>query len=110
MRVLTQYAFVLVGVGALCGSPGVFAQSTAAAGVDTSIVQRVRDKLSADQVDYYKHVTVSATAAGVVTLAGTVDTTEALNKAKKIAGSVSGVTQVRDQMKVEVPPTQSAGR
>jgi osmotically-inducible protein OsmY len=44
-----------------------------------------------------------------VTLGGSVGTTEALNKAKKIAGGVPGVTKVVDQMAVERAPSRSGG-
>jgi osmotically-inducible protein OsmY len=70
---------------------------------DTRIAQRVYDSLNTDQVDFYKHVTVSADH-GVVTLGGSVATTEALNKAKRIASAVPGVTKVVDQMRVERVP------
>ena len=67
------------------------------------LAQRVYAKLNADQVDYYKHVTVLADN-GVVTLGGSVGTTEALNKAKSIAGGVPGVTKVVNQMSLELAP------
>jgi hyperosmotically inducible protein len=67
---------------------------------DKDLAQRVYSRLSADSKDYYKHVTVSS-ANGVVTLAGTVDSTEALNKAKRIAAQVDGVTKVVTQMRLE---------
>ncbi len=67
---------------------------------DKALAQRVYSKLNADSKDYYKHVTVSS-ANGVVTLGGTVDTTEALNKAKQIAAHVDGVTKVVDQIRLE---------
>ena len=72
---------------------------------DKATAQRVYDKLNADQVDYYKHVTVTAEK-GVVTLGGQVATTHALNKAKKLAAGVQGVTKVVDQMEVEAAPTR----
>lgn len=75
---------------------------------DQQTAKRVYDQLTADQVDYYKHVTVTAEN-GVVTLGGSVDTTEALNRAKKIARGVQGVTKVVDQMKLERAPARSAG-
>ena len=67
---------------------------------DKTLAQRVYSKLTADPKHYYKHVTVSS-ANGVVTLGGTVDSTEALNKAKQITAHVNGVTKVVDQMKLE---------
>jgi osmotically-inducible protein OsmY len=70
---------------------------------DKQLAQRVYDTLNADQVNLYKHVTVSADS-GVVTLGGTVATTAALNKAKKIAGSVPGVTKLLDRMTLERAP------
>jgi hyperosmotically inducible protein len=70
---------------------------------DKELAQRVYAKLNADQVDYYKHVTVLADN-GVVTLGGSVGTTEALNKAKSIAGGVPGVTKVVNQMALEQAP------
>jgi hyperosmotically inducible periplasmic protein len=75
---------------------------------DNRIARQVYDNLSADKVDYYKHVTVSADH-GVVTLGGSVATTEALNKAKKIASGVPGVTKVIDQMTLERPPSNPSG-
>jgi hyperosmotically inducible protein len=70
---------------------------------DKELAQRVYAKLNADQVDYYKHVTVLADN-GVVTLGGSVGTTDALNKAKSIAGGVPGVTKVVNQMALERAP------
>jgi len=65
--------------------------------------QSVYDKLNSDQVDYYKHVTVLADK-GVITLGGSVGTSEALNKAKSIASGVPGVTKVVNQMALERAP------
>ena len=70
---------------------------------DKELAQRVYAKLNSDQVDYYKHVTVFADN-GVITLGGSVGTTEALNKAKGIASGISGVTKVVDQMALERAP------
>jgi hyperosmotically inducible protein len=67
---------------------------------DKALAQRVYSKLTADSNDYYKHVTVSSTN-GVITLGGTVDSTEALSKAKRLAAQVSGVSKVVDEMKLE---------
>jgi hyperosmotically inducible periplasmic protein len=97
-------------------APPVLAQSASNAGggaqasskesaADKQTAQRVYDKLNADKVDYYKHVTVTA-ANGVVTLGGSVESAQALNKAKKIAGGVQGVTKVVDQMEVERAPAR----
>jgi osmotically-inducible protein OsmY len=70
---------------------------------DKQLAQRVYAQLTADRLDYYKHVTVLADN-GVVTLGGSVGTTDALNKAKRIAGGVPGVTKVVDQMTLERAP------
>jgi hypothetical protein len=70
---------------------------------DKELAQRVYATLNSDQVDYYKHVTVLADN-GVVTLGGSVGTTEALNKAKSIAGGIPGVTKVVNQMALERAP------
>jgi osmotically-inducible protein OsmY len=70
---------------------------------DKELAQRVYAKLNADQVNYYQHVTVLADN-GVVTLGGSVGTTEALNKAKSIAGGVPGVIKVVNQMALERAP------
>jgi osmotically-inducible protein OsmY len=67
---------------------------------DQKVAQRVYTQLTADDAHYYKHVTVTADN-GVVTLGGSVGTPAALNKAKKIASAVPGVTKVVDQMSVE---------
>jgi osmotically-inducible protein OsmY len=75
---------------------------------DKQLAQDVYNKLNADQVEYYKHVTVSA-ANGVVTLGGSVGTSAALNQAKKIAGGVPGVTKVVDRMALERAPNQPTG-
>lgn len=92
-------------------------ESNAAGGVQTTsktspadkqLAQTVYDRLKADQVDYYKHVTVSAEN-GVVTLGGTVESTDALAKAKKIASEVPGVTQVSNQMTVQRAPNHPPG-
>jgi hyperosmotically inducible periplasmic protein len=103
----------------LTSAPPVMAQSESNAGGgvqtnskqsrgDKQLAQSVYDKLNADQVEYYKHVTVSAND-GVVTLGGSVGTSAALNKAKKIAGGVPGVTKVVDRIALERAPNQPAG-
>ena len=100
-------------------APSVMAQSDSSAGGgvqtnskqsagDKQLAQDVYNKLNSDQVEYYKHVTVSADN-GVVTLGGSVGTSAALNKAKKIAGGVPGVTKVVDRMALERAPNQPAG-
>jgi hyperosmotically inducible protein len=104
----------------LTSAPPVMAQSESNAGGgvqtdskqspgDKQLAQHVYAKLNADQVGYYKHVTVSADN-GVVTLGGSVDTSMALNKAKKIAGGVPGVTKVVDRMALERAPNHPAGQ
>lgn len=75
---------------------------------DSELAQHVYDKLNADQADYYKHVTVSADN-GVVTLGGSVGTSAALNRAKKIARGVPGVSKVVNRMALEHAPNHPAG-
>jgi osmotically-inducible protein OsmY len=110
-------ALIFLATGAL--APPILAQSGTDAGggaqttprqspSDRDLAQRIYAKLNSDQVDYYKHVTVLADN-GVVTLGGSVGTTEALNKAKKIASGVPGVTKVVDQMALERAPARSGG-
>jgi len=113
MRSLFNKGPIALATAVLLLTPGasVLAQSAADSGggvqttakqppADKELAQRVYDKLTSDRVDYYKHVTVLAEN-GVVTLGGHVGTTEALNRAKKIAASVPGVTKVMDQMTLE---------
>ena len=75
---------------------------------DKQVAQQVYDRLKGDQVGYYKHVTVSAEN-GVVTLGGTVESTDALAKAKKIASEVPGVTRITSQITVERAPNHHPG-
>jgi len=98
------FAFPAFSQSASDAGGGVQATSKASPG-DKQVAEQVYERLKADDVDYYKHVTVSAEN-GVVTLGGTVATTEALNKAKKIAQGVPGVTQVSDKMTLERAPNQ----
>ena len=108
------YAVALLSLATAAPAFPVRAQSSSDAGggaqatsrqspADNELAHRVYAKLNADQVDYYKHVTVLADN-GVVTLGGSVGTSEALNKAKKIAGGVPGVAKVVDQITLERAP------
>ena len=61
---------------------------------------QIYQALNADPVYYFKHVDVKVTD-GVVTLSGYVWSTQAIYRAKDIAGHMPGVTRVVDQMELE---------
>ena len=74
---------------------------------DRAMADRVYSALTADQTNYYRHVTVRADQ-GVITLGGFVADEAAQAKARKIAQAVSGVTRVVDQIQLQ-PKGRSGG-
>jgi hypothetical protein len=75
-------------------------QSAAAQQPDKAISDRVINALSSDNVLFARHISVWADG-DVVHLTGYVWDDSDLNHAKRIAGSVSGVTRVVDEMELE---------
>ncbi|MBV8854839.1 MAG: BON domain-containing protein [Sinobacteraceae bacterium] len=73
------------------------AQQTAA---DEALAARVYSALQADELYYYRHVNVEVDN-GVAQLSGYVWTTEAMHRAKQLAGSVPGIVGVINQMELE---------
>jgi osmotically-inducible protein OsmY len=114
MRAVSKTSAVLATMAMLAVAVPVYSQSGSDAGGgaqssgkqsagDDAIAKQVYDKLNADPIGYYKHVTVRADK-GVVTLGGLVWSDEDLNRAKRIAATVPGVTQVVDRMTIERGP------
>jgi osmotically-inducible protein OsmY len=62
--------------------------------------RQIYDALNADPVYYFKHVDVQVTG-GVVTLSGYVWSTQAIYRARDIAGRMPGVTRVVNQLELE---------
>lgn len=75
-------------------------QSSAEQKPDKAISERVINALSADNVLFARHISVWADG-DVVHLTGYVWDDSDLNHAKRIAGSVRGVTRVVDEMELE---------
>ena len=67
---------------------------------DAATAARIYAALDADPVHYFRHVDVHVYG-GVVHLSGYIWSTDALYKAKQIAASVPGVTQVINEMELE---------
>jgi osmotically-inducible protein OsmY len=75
-------------------------QTSAEQQTDKAISDHVINALSADNVLFARHISVWADG-GVVHLTGYVWDDSNLNHAKRIAGSVPGVTRVMDEMELE---------
>jgi osmotically-inducible protein OsmY len=73
--------------------PSGQAAKDAPAPTDEDLTKAVHSALDADPHHFFRHVTVSVDK-GVVTLGGFVDTSQAINRARTIAGKVPGVTRV----------------
>ena len=67
---------------------------------DEALAARVYSALQADEFYYYRHVNVEVDN-GVAQLSGYVWTTDAMHRAKKLAGSVPGIVGVINQMELE---------
>jgi osmotically-inducible protein OsmY len=67
---------------------------------DAAIADRVSEALKADPHNFYRHATVSVTN-GVVRLGGMVYSTDAMQKAEKIARQTPGVSSVENKMQLE---------
>jgi osmotically-inducible protein OsmY len=60
---------------------------------DEEITKAIHSALDADPNHFFRHVTVSVDK-GVATLGGFVNSSQAINRARTIAGNVPGVTRV----------------
>jgi osmotically-inducible protein OsmY len=99
---LVGCAAALVGKASRSGSGGSTSQqrSTAAPSADARITTAVKSKLIADPAVKGVDVSVS-TAAGIVTLRGTVLKPEQRVAAERAARTVKGVTSVRNELRVK---------
>jgi osmotically-inducible protein OsmY len=79
--------------------PGQPAQ-TAAATTDEALTKAIYSALNADPHHFFRHVTVRVDN-GVATLDGFVNSSQAINRARTIAGNVPGVTRVRNNLTLE---------
>ena len=70
---------------------------------DARTAQDIDARLKADQYHLFRHVTVSVQN-GVAQLSGFVYSTDALAKAKQIAGDTPGVTRVEDKVTLKRAP------
>jgi osmotically-inducible protein OsmY len=69
---------------------------------DERLQGEVSDRLAAEQPDAAEQIQVNVTR-GEVTLAGTVDTSEARRRAEDVAGSTAGVSSVMNNLRVRQP-------
>jgi osmotically-inducible protein OsmY len=69
------------------------APNAAAAPTDEELTKAIYSALDADPHHFFRHVTVRVDN-GVATLGGFVHTSQAINRARTIAGNVPGVTRV----------------
>ncbi len=67
---------------------------------DEALAARVYSALQADELYYFRHVNVEVDN-GVAQLSGYVWSTDAMHRAKKLAGSVPGIVGVINQMELE---------
>jgi hypothetical protein len=83
----------------------VFAVSAAACGqTDAGVTTSVKAKFAQDDIVKAHRIDVT-TREGVVTLSGDVDSPAARTQAVRLARETEGVTDVIDQLRVEVAPT-----
>jgi osmotically-inducible protein OsmY len=71
-------------------------------GEDERLQGEVSDRLAAELPGAAEQIQVNVTH-GQVTLAGTVDTSEARRHADDVAGSIAGVVSVRNNLRVRQP-------
>ena len=71
-------------------------------GEDERIQDDVSDRLAAELKAQAAQIQVNVTH-GEVTLAGTVDTSEARRRAESVAGSIAGVVSVMNNLRVRQP-------
>jgi hyperosmotically inducible protein len=89
------------GVALAADQPKAAVEKTEGAVDDTAITTAVKSKLAAD-MQLRSVVTIEVnTTQGVVTLAGEVNSAELKSLAEKIARSVDGVKQVKNNLQVE---------
>src|SRR5579864_293657 len=88
---------LLCACAAACVSPPLSPQQAAE---DKAITEQVYGALLADDVYYYRHVTVEVDN-GVAQLSGYVWSQDAMYHAKQLAGRVPGVVRVINQMELE---------
>jgi osmotically-inducible protein OsmY len=69
---------------------------------DERLQGEVSDQLAAELLDAADQIQVNVTR-GEVTLAGTVDTSEARRRAEDVAGSIAGVSSVMNNLRVRQP-------
>jgi BON domain-containing protein len=111
MRSLRLLALVLIAV-VVAGAVVVSAQPRSVGQVidDTTLTTEIKAKLTADALSNLTKIGVN-TRHGVVTLTGDVDSLERKARAVQIAGSVTGVRSIVDNIQVGgayAPPTTSA--
>ena len=71
-------------------------------GEDERLQGEVSDKLATELPGEAEQIQVEVTR-GAVTLAGTVDTSEARRRAEDVAGSIAGVVSVMNNLRVRQP-------
>ena len=67
---------------------------------DEEITKAIQSALDADPNHFFRHVTVTVDK-GVATLDGFVNSSQAINRARTIAGNVPGVTRVRNNLTLQ---------
>jgi len=67
---------------------------------DEEITKAIQSALNADPNHFFRHVTVTVDN-GVATLDGFVNSSQAINRARTIAGNVPGVTRVRNNLTLQ---------
>jgi len=95
-----RVALALMLLSVIVGCEAGPRQTSAEQQTDKAISDRVINALSADSVLFARHISVWADG-GVVHLTGYVWDDSDLNHAKRIAGSVPGVTRVVDEIDLE---------
>jgi hyperosmotically inducible periplasmic protein len=99
---MLRRATSLLGLAALIGT------IAACSHTDPGVTTAVKAKLGAD--DRVKAYPIAVdTNSGVVTLSGTVETTEAKTRAVQVARMTTGVTSVEDHLTIAPPPVATSG-
>ena len=107
VRALRLAAIVLA--GAQLGACATYvARAPEESAADDALAAQISAALDADPMYYFEHVDVHVNN-GIAQLSGYIWSVDALNRAKRIAAGVPGVTEVVDQMELERNGSRDGG-
>lgn len=92
---------LVAAIGMLCDCAATARRTVEERAADDALAARVEQVLLADSRIYARHIDVDARR-GVIRLSGIVWTSDDLYEARRIAGTVPGVTRVVDQLELSI--------